>query len=261
VGDPAQRPPIGFGLTLHVLATDGSIPRVELTEVMRQAAVSGIPGPARAVLDGRLPAFDRFEASRGTGVSFVVLSLSSAMGGQARRRSSAQSKGPATDPAVRSEPSMPPATKRPSKMPVLFDRFCPGEPVIWTVNDYELDLYNGSIGTVVDGAQTEQGPALEISFDGESKLVPAYALPDLELAYAITCHKAQGSAFPKVIIPAVESCILDQTLIYTALTRAKRQVVFVGDHQALAQAIQAGSFSSRRDTGLGRRQQLLPVYP
>lgn len=145
--------------------------------------------------------------------------------------------------------------------PALFDRFCPGEPVIWTVNDYELDLYNGSIGTVVDRAQTEQGPALEISFDGESKLVPAYALPDLELAYAITCHKAQDSAFPKVIIPVVESRILDRTLIYTALTRAKRQVVLVGDRQALSLAIQAGSSSSRRDTGLGRRQRPQPVYP
>ncbi|SDF88600.1 exodeoxyribonuclease V alpha subunit [Bradyrhizobium brasilense] len=76
----------------------------------------------------------------------------------------------------------------------------------------------------------EQGPALEISFDGESRLVPAYALPDLELAYAIICHKAQGSAFLKVIIPVVESRILDRTLIYVALTRAKRRVVFVGDH-------------------------------
>ncbi|MCA6101051.1 ATP-binding domain-containing protein [Bradyrhizobium australafricanum] len=104
----------------------------------------------------------------------------------------------------------------------------------------------------MDRAEMEQGPALEISFDGESKLVPAYALPDLELAYAITCHKAQGSAFPKVIIPVVESRILDRTLIYVvALTRAKRRVVFVGDHQALSQAIQADSFSSRRDTGLG----------
>lgn len=272
VGDPAQLPPIGFGLTLHVLAADSSIPKVELIEVMRQAAESGIPGPARAVREGRLPAFDDFDASRGTGVSFVacdraeivdkVHSLLSAMGGPGQVQVIGSVKG-TNDRSSGSIRAINAACHESAMRdaPVLFDRFCSGEPVIWTVNDYELDLYNGSIGTVVDRAQSDDGPALEVCFDGESKLLPAYALPDLELAYAITCHKAQGSAFPKVIIPVVESRILDRTLIYTALTRAKRQVVFVGDLQALALAIRAEPSSTRRDTGLARRQQPQPVYP
>jgi exodeoxyribonuclease V alpha subunit len=136
VGDPAQLPPIGFGLTLHVLANDDPSPKVELTEVMRQAAESGIPGPARAVRDGWLPAFDRLDAIRGTGVLFVevvdtILSLSSAMGGPTQVQVIGSVKGSTdrSDGAIRViNAAFHQAAKEDS--PVLFERFSPGEPVI-----------------------------------------------------------------------------------------------------------------------------------
>jgi exodeoxyribonuclease V alpha subunit len=66
VGDPGQLPPIGFGLTFHAMAESDLIPRVELTEVHRQAASTGIPQTSRAIREGRLPDFLAFEG-RGPG--------------------------------------------------------------------------------------------------------------------------------------------------------------------------------------------------
>ena len=71
----------------------------------------------------------------------------------------------------------------------------------------------------------------------------------LELAHAITVHKAQGSQFQRVIIPVVWSRLLDRTLIYTALTRAIEQVVLVGDREALTNAIEAPPRSKLRQVG------------
>lgn len=62
-------------------------------------------------------------------------------------------------------------------------------------------------------------------------------LDDLELAYAITVHKTQGSPWPRVGVPAVEGRSIDRTLVYTAMTRAQRQVVFVGDEAAAREAV------------------------
>ena len=75
------------------------------------------------------------------------------------------------------------------------------------------------------------------------------SLDRIELAHAITVHKAQGSQFRRVIIPVVHSRLLDRTLVYTALTRAVDQVVFVGDRRALVAAIEAPPRSQQRMVG------------
>jgi len=62
-------------------------------------------------------------------------------------------------------------------------------------------------------------------------------LDDLELGYAITVHKAQGSQWPRVIVPVDQHRLLDRTLLYTAVTRAQRQVILVGDASAARAAV------------------------
>lgn len=272
VGDPAQLPPIGFGLTFHSLERGNTVPRVELSEVMRQAAETGIPQAALDIRNGVVPQLDRFNPTIDRGVSFidaprdriadVVMDLVSTMGGlgSAQIVGSIKGRGQKTDGAIlaiNAEFHAAVATGR----SVLFERFCPGEPVIWTVNDYDLGLFNGSLGTVVGRAELEDGPALAVLFDGETKLIPGFALNDLELAYAISCHKAQGSAFPIVIIPVVASRILDRTLLYTAVTRARRRVVLVGDRQAFIEAVQALPHSSLRETGFAFRHTIAVAEP
>jgi exodeoxyribonuclease V alpha subunit len=89
--------------------------------------------------------------------------------------------------------------------------------------------------------------ALVADFEGDQHILTGEDLTNIELAYAITCHKAQGSQFQRVAIPVVRSRLLDHALIYTALTRGVEQVVFVGDIEALGSAIKASPRASGRE--------------
>lgn len=83
------------------------------------------------------------------------------------------------------------------------------------------------------------GNRLLCCLDGGRHEVPEEDFYRLELAYAITVHKAQGSQFDRVIVPVFESLLLDRTLIYTAMTRGVEQVVFIGDGRAFEAAVAA----------------------
>ncbi len=91
-------------------------------------------------------------------------------------------------------------------------------------NDYDRDLFNGSLGRIrrVLSERSEAGTvhALQCDFDGVVHRFDEGSLDRLEIAHAITVHKAQGSQFQRVIIPVLPSLLLDRTLVYTALTRA-----------------------------------------
>ncbi|MDR3514710.1 MAG: ATP-dependent RecD-like DNA helicase [Azospirillaceae bacterium] len=125
-----------------------------------------------------------------------------------------------------------------------FGGFAAGEPVMWTRNDRDLDLRNGSLGrvTAIDGA-------LSITWDdGRSMELGADMLRHLEHAYAVTCHKAQGSQSRRIVVPVFASRLLDRSLLYTAITRAQEQVVLVGDRRAMAEAIRLPPAAARRQT-------------
>jgi exodeoxyribonuclease V alpha subunit len=80
---------------------------------------------------------------------------------------------------------------------------------------------------------------VEVAFDGEGrrKLIDSTQLLDLSLAYAVTCHKCQGSSARRIIIPLQRSRLLDTSWLYTAVTRAERQVVLVGPIEVAAEAL------------------------
>ena len=82
--------------------------------------------------------------------------------------------------------------------------------------------------------------------DGARQEITEEDLHRIDLAYAITVHKAQGSQFKRVIVPIVRSRLLDRTLIYTALTRGMEQVVFIGDRDAFDAAVTAPPHSRGR---------------
>jgi exodeoxyribonuclease V alpha subunit len=111
-------------------------------------------------------------------------------------------------------------------------RFEPGDPVLFGRNDYERELFNGSLGQVIE---VRDGGQLLCEFDGVEQELDDRI--DLQLAYGITVHKSQGSQFPRVIVPIVRNRMLDRSLIYTALTRAVEQAVFVGSWAAFCEAI------------------------
>ena len=89
------------------------------------------------------------------------------------------------------------------------------------------------------------------SFDGEKVAFERGEFGDVALAYAISIHKSQGSEFPAVVVPLLRqhSIMLARNLVYTAVTRGRKQVILVGDPTAYAMAVRNAS-DSRRITGL-----------
>lgn len=96
-----------------------------------------------------------------------------------------------------------------------------------------------------------EGESIKVicNFDGRKIGMTEADLANIDLAYAITIHKAQGSQFKRVVIPVTKSRLLDRTLIYTALTRGVEQVVFVGDKRAFNEAVMCPPLAANRSVG------------
>ena len=106
----------------------------------------------------------------------------------------------------------------------------PGDKVIQTKNDYELGVMNGAMGIVVDAPPDG---SLSIDFDGRPVEIKSGsdALGNIQLAYATSIHKVQGSEFPCAVVIAHKShsFMHHRNLLYTAVTRAKESVILLGD--------------------------------
>lgn len=116
-----------------------------------------------------------------------------------------------------------------------------GDRVIQRRNNYDLEVFNGDIGTITLINSLDMSLTVTYRNSSETRIIE-YAkqdVLDLELAYAITIHKSQGSEFDIVIIPLVlqHFSMLYRNLIYTALTRAKKMAIFVGTRKALGIAV------------------------
>jgi exodeoxyribonuclease V alpha subunit len=109
--------------------------------------------------------------------------------------------------------------------------------VIVTENNYRLNVFNGEAGTLIR-AVPEQHVAIVQTGSDEAVFV-GKELTALSLGYATSVHRAQGGEFPVVVIVLhdLHAPLLQRTLLYTALTRAKRHCVIVGTHSAIAQAV------------------------
>ena len=113
----------------------------------------------------------------------------------------------------------------------------PGRPVVVTENDYSLDLFNGDTGVAV----ARPGGGLSVAFRRAGSLVyvsPA-RLAAVQTAFAMTAHRAQGSEFDQVVVllPAPNSRVLTRELLFTAVTRARRQLILVGTEESVRAAL------------------------
>jgi len=111
------------------------------------------------------------------------------------------------------------------------------DKVMQVRNDYDKDVFNGDIGSVVHADKAKY--RLYVDFDGRTVCYEKDELNDVMLAYAVSVHKAQGSEYQAVIMPLVTQhyIMLQRNLFYTALTRAKKLSVIVGSYRALHIAI------------------------
>lgn len=256
VGDPYQLPPIGFGLVFHKLAESSTIPRIELTQVHRQAESTGIPAVALAVRHGIVPQLGKFnglefgasfidcasekivdrlfEVSKSWGHKTDIQILGVTKSGEAGVRAINEHFHSAMSAGKRRLPSW---------------QFAVGDPIIYLENDYERLLFNGTLGYITDVIINGSELSITCEFDSGTHILKESEFDKIALAYGITVHKAQGSQFQRIIVPIVPSRLLDRTLVYTALTRGIEQIVFIGDREAFDRAVQEPPKSQERMVG------------
>ena len=116
-----------------------------------------------------------------------------------------------------------------------------GRPILVTMNDYNLGVFNGEIGLAAHDSKNDN-PSLTVHFpsvDGKPRQFPAARLSGTETAFAMTIHKSQGSEFDQlhVILPETDMPVLTRELIYTAITRAKSHVTIWGSDKVLEKAL------------------------
>ncbi|HSL62291.1 MAG TPA: AAA family ATPase [Desulfotignum sp.] len=145
--------------------------------------------------------------------------------------------------------------ERPGKaqLTVGYRVFRVGDRVIHRKNNYDLNVFNGDIGTITAINAADLTLSVAFSSDTPPVLYRQADIMELDLAYAVTIHKSQGSEFEAVIIPVMTQHfkMLFRNLIYTAITRAKKLAVFVGTRRALAMAVKNQDISLRQ-TALAR---------
>jgi exodeoxyribonuclease V alpha subunit len=259
VGDVDQLAPVGPGRVLEDLIASGAVPTTRLTEIFRQAARSMIVRAAHAINHGEPPPTipgegdirDFFLIARAgpeaifAEVTELAASRLAAHYGLERHADvqvlAPMHKGPvgidAFNTALRER-------LNPDGQPVTGTPFRIGDRVIQTRNDYEHELMNGELGVIVS-YDDDRDAAILACDDGRTLRLPVKDCATLRLGHAISVHKSQGSQMPVVVVPLFRGhqMMLTRNLVYTALTRAERAAVFVGDVSALSYAL------GRRDAG------------
>ena len=284
VGDYHQLPSVGAGNVLWDLLQQQAIPTVRLTQVFRQAAKSRIITNAHAVVAGQMPDLSR----QGAEDFFFLKQLNQPLAAQlvadlaARRLPKAYGLDPMEQVQVLC-PQRKGTVGTAQLNTMLQNLLNPPDPskgefqsmgylyreqdkVMQTKNNYNIPwkrgqedgegIFNGDIGIIrmIDpGSKTAA-----IDFDGRIAYYTFQMAAELELAYAITVHKSQGSEFDAVVLPILGGYdkLYYRNLLYTAMTRAKKLLVLVGDPNRL-QFMVENNRKSIRFTNLGR---LLEAY-
>ena len=267
VGDPNQLPSVGPGALLADLLKSGIIPSVSLVQVFRQAAQSAIVRSAHEIHHGVLPQL----RNRGEGDFFFLSRLKSAqavdtivelVGSRLPKNMGIPApqvqvltptrKGPLGTFELNrrlQEELNPPEAQKPQRAfgPQIFRL---GDRVMQVKNNYDamwldrergesgLGVFNGDIGQIVD--VSADGSGLTVDFDGRQVFYSGDALNELELAYAVTVHKSQGSEYPAVVLACLEAApmLLTRSVLYTAVTRARSLLVAVGDQRVFARMVE-----------------------
>jgi exodeoxyribonuclease V alpha subunit len=260
VGDGGQLPPVEFGLVFHKLVKDPAL-TYTLIQVHRQAMETGIPDAGAKVRKGQLPDFTPYQG-RTKGVSLVpadprklastVEEIALSLGGY-QNGVMIVTPTKSRDAGVRElNANLHLKFVSGGNVPCVHgfrhESFSVGEPVMFLRNDYKRGLFNGLLGQVE--ALTEQG-GLRVKFDGQaqSEELVAADLLDLTPAYAITCHKMQGSQVPVVVVPLYKTGLLDPSWIYTAISRAVEQCIFVGPAEVLKEGLSQPCVADQRLVG------------
>ncbi len=268
VGDADQLPPIGAGKPFEDLIESGAAPVVRLTQIFRQAAKSMITTAAHEINQGRPPHLepgpdqerDFFfierpapERALETVVEVVAERAAESFGVDPIREVQTLApmyRGPVGIDALNERLQ---ARLNPDGKKAIGERFRIGDRLIQTRNSHELGLMNGSIVFLRRDDPDEESIVVDTD-EGGTLVMPYSETATLKLAYAISVHKAQGCEVPVVVAICHRSHLrmLSRPLVYTAITRARRACVVIGEQAALARAVERDD-SGARFSGLAER--------
>jgi exodeoxyribonuclease V alpha subunit len=268
VGDVDQLPSVGAGNVLRDIIDSGVVPVVRLTRIFRQAQTSRIIMNAHAINDGRMPDirngkqsdFFFMECEEPEQIAATIVDLVSHRLPNAYNipRSSIQVLTPMQRSAIGANSLNMSIQQRVNPTGNGLTRagfvFRKGDRVLQLKNDYTKEVFNGDIGLIT--AVNMEDRTLTVSFDGKEVEYESTELDELSLAYATTIHKSQGSEYPIVVIPVhfTNYVMLQRNLIYTAVTRAKKVCIVIGQKRALCYAVSHVTVT-QRNTRLKERLQ------
>ncbi len=285
IGDDAQLPSVGTGQVLHDLIVSGSYPVVQLTRIFRQATQSDIVMNAHRVLAGEPLALDNKSRDffflaredpadiRGLLVLLIRDKLPPYVHAEPQdiQVLVPMRRGPlgaiSLNKALQSALNPPSPKKKEWQQGERIWRV--GDKVMQTKNDYNAvwevhgrngividhgeGIFNGDLGKIVDIDRVSQ--EVTILFDENRRVcVPFSSMEDVDHAFAMTIHKAQGSEYPAVILPLLGGprMLLNRNLLYTAITRAKSAVVLTGSREVIREMAE-NTEEMKRHTGLADR--------
>ncbi len=277
VGDSDQLPSIGAGNVLGDILAADIFPSIRLQKVFRQAAKSAIVNNAHAIIKGEKAEFN----AQGTDCFFMkradkYQTLETLVGLVCERLPSAYGVDPLTDIQILCpsrmmdtgtlninnvlQSNLNPFTRDKRQFTYKGVYFREGDKVMQIKNNYDITftkdngetgsgVFNGDVGYIIDIDIRAQ--ILRVRFDDKIVTYFSEDLSQLELAYAVTVHKSQGSEYDYVIIPLcdVPSRLVYRNLLYTAVTRAKKMLILVGD-EAIWDAMAQNDKKTLRYTAL-----------
>lgn len=266
VGDSDQLPSVGPGNVLRDLIDSGCIPTVELKQVFRQAAESRIVVNAHRIVAGEYPDLktkdNDFFFLRRQSAAAVLSTVTELV---AKRLPASYGFSPLEDIQVLTpqrkgdlgvgalneslQAALNPPQKGKREYKSTFATFREGDKVFQTRNNYDIEwekpgtsekgmgIYNGDIGIIqrIDLV----GGTMEIDFDGRRCEYTLEMAPELDLAYAVTVHKSQGSEYSAVVLPIFGGYdkLYFRNLLYTAVTRARKLLIIVGSESRVYQMV------------------------
>lgn len=264
VGDVFQLPSVGPGNVLDDLIRSGKIPVFYLSNIFRQVRESPIIKNAHMIRNGEMPDLDGDDTRPQTLSEFyfieqshpdqVLETIISLCGKSVPERFGFD---PVTDIQVLTpmhkgivgtinlnrilQDELNP--RQPGMLSSEGGRFRTHDKVMHLKNNYQKDVFNGDIGTIID--VDRQTGELRVDYYGRTVAYSTDEAGELTLAYAISVHKSQGSEYPAVILPLMTQHypMLQRNLLYTAITRGQRLVIVLGTKKAFRIAL------NRENTG------------
>ncbi|MCR8969101.1 ATP-dependent RecD-like DNA helicase [Facklamia sp. 7083-14-GEN3] len=257
VGDKDQLPSVGPGKVFSDIIESGVIPTVSLTKIYRQSEDSSIVHLAHQIRQGYLPedfltkhndrSFIPCSAQQVSDVvgQIVAAAVKKGFNSQTLQVLAPMYKGPGGINQINDlmQEMLNPASSKKREIKHFDQVYRLGDKVLQLVNNTEDSVYNGDIGkiTAILTAKESSNNVEEVivDFDGNEIHYRKNELDQLTLAYCCSIHKAQGSEYDLVILPLVDrySRMLRRDIIYTAVTRAVKSLVMVGNPQSFNKAV------------------------